>query len=89
MFKHASVMRNLSNEVNKSNRRRDDIFQEIETRIYFAARTGHTSCDISVQFNTPSDSEFITEAINTLHAMGYTVDKQRVSDNSYILFIAW
>lgn len=92
MLKTAAEMRELSNQVNRHQRKRDDIYQEIETRIYFAARIGLTSCDVKIQFQSNTEYmaySIITDIIEDLHSKGYIVEKERVSEFSYILFISW
>lgn len=89
MLKTAAEMRELSNEVNRHQRKRDDIYQEIETRIYFAAKTGMISCNVKLYFQTHEEYNMIESIVEDLHNKGYIVVKQLTSDTSCILFITW
>lgn len=89
MLKTAAEMRELSNQVNRHKRKRDDIYQEISTRIYFAARTGLITCNVKLYFQSREESSVIDDIVEDLHNKGYVVVKQLTSDTSCILFITW
>lgn len=89
LLKTAAEMRELSNEVNRHQRKRDDIYQEIMTRIYFAAKTGMISCNVKLYFQNHEEHNMIEIIVEDLHSKGYIAVKQLTSDTSCILFISW